>query len=81
MAAELAQQLPDRSVVGDRVVFRLHAPEVVASVRSGAEHAAQVEVRLNALLLNVVEALVIGLPDIDLGVIDRLAVGIEDASA
>jgi hypothetical protein len=31
-------------------------------------------------LLNVVEALVIGLPDIDLGVIDRLAVGPGDAS-
>ena len=81
VAAEGFQELADGAVVGDRVEFRLHALEPVAAIRPGAEHAAQVEIGLDALLLDVVEAFVIGLPDVDLRIRKRRAVGGPDRTA
>ena len=78
----MPSSLPDRAVVRDRIVFRLHRPEPVAAVGTGAEDAAQVEIRLDALLLHVVEALVIGLPDVEHGALRSAARRrVEDAAA
>ena len=60
VTSQLSQQLADRTVIGDRIIFRFHRAEPVTPVRPGAKHAAQVEIRLNALLLNVIKPFVIG---------------------
>tara|TARA_R110002020_G_scaffold77450_15_gene195528 strand:+ start:2526 stop:2861 length:336 start_codon:yes stop_codon:yes gene_type:complete len=57
----------------------LHGAEPVSAVFARAEHAAQVEIGLNALLLDVVETIVIGLPDVDDRALHRIALRIRDA--
>ena len=49
-------------------MLRPYCLEPVFPVLTGPKDAAQVEVRLNALLLDIIKALVIGLPDINLHV-------------
>lgn len=73
MAAQLGKQLTNRTVIGNGIVFWPHSPEPVAAVGPRPEPPPQVEVGLKALLLNVIEPLVIGLPDIQLGPGDRRA--------
>ena len=72
------QQLADRTIVGNGIVSRLDADEGVAAVRIGGEHAAQIVLRLLPLLLDVVEAFVVRLPDLERDPGQRLARAIAD---
>ena len=67
MPSEPLEELSHRTIVGDRVEARLYRPEPIAPITVGREDASQVVVGLNALLLDVVESLIVGLPDIQLG--------------
>src|SRR6478736_8476285 len=80
VSSHLAEQLSDRPIMGDWVVPWLHSAEPVAPVWPRAKQATQVEIRLDAFLLNIIEALVIGLPDIEGCARDRLALDIADAT-
>ncbi len=64
--------------MGDRIVFWLHRSKPVAPIRPRAKQATEVEVGLDALLLNVIEALVIGLLDIKRRACDWLAFDVAD---
>ena len=81
MATEFLQHLPHRTIVRNGIEFRLHAFEVVGSVRACPENAPQIEIRLQTLLLDIVEALVVRLPDIDFGAIQWLPVRAHNAPA
>ena len=59
------QQCADRAVGGDRVVRRDDAAEPEAALVVGGEQAAAVAERLAAAGLDVVGALLVGLPDVD----------------
>src|ERR1700747_633483 len=80
MSSQLGEQLSDWPIMRDRIVFWLDRTEPVSSVWSRAKQAAQVEIRLDALLLNVIESLVIGLPHIEGCARDRLALDIADVT-
>ena len=70
-----------RPAVGDR----LDGPEVVLAGRAGQEAAESLEVRVELLLACVVRlevgAVAVALPDLDDGVADRVALGVEDPAA
>src|SRR5260370_4430001 len=51
-SSQLPQQLSHRPTLADRIVLWLHCPEPVVSVRPRAKQATQVEIRLDAFLLN-----------------------------
>ena len=51
-----------------------HGPEVESPLGVGREHPTQVLLGLDSRLLDVVEAVVVGLPDVHAGTGDRLAV-------
>ena len=70
MTAKFFQHGPDRPVIGNPIVFWLNAPEPVAAIGMTQKYAPKVEIRLNTLLLNIVEPFVIGLPDIQTGPFD-----------
>ena len=53
---------------------------MVRPIIPGPQHTAQVEIGLDARLLDVVKSVVIGLPDIDLGPAYGVAVGIQNSS-
>jgi len=80
MPAEAFQQLPDRSVIGNGIVEWLCTAKPIAAIGTGREDTPQVEVGLDALLLHIVEAVVIGLPDIDRHALDWIAIGVGDAA-
>src|SRR3954467_8378097 len=65
MAVDRLQHPADRAIIGDWIETGLDRPEPVAAVRLRGEDAAQVVIGLDALLLHVIEAVVVGLPDID----------------
>ena len=67
-----AQQFAGRSADRDRVTGRLDALERDVAALVGEELAAQVHVRLPGVLV-LIEALGRGLPDVDLGALDRRA--------
>ena len=66
MPAEVAEQVAHRPVGRNRIMSGPHGAEPVGAVRARHEDAAQIEIGLYALLLDIVESLVIGLPDVDL---------------
>jgi hypothetical protein len=74
MPAGGSQQLPDRTVVGDRVEARHDRAEPVPPLVVGGEQPAQVARRLDAGLLDVVKAVLVGLPDVHRRTVQRLAV-------
>ena len=61
------QQRADRPVGGDRVIARHHRAEPEGAICVRGEQAAAVGPGLPAGLLDIVEALVTGLPDVELG--------------
>jgi hypothetical protein len=75
-----AQHLAARPVGGDRVAGRDDAAEPVAAVGVRGEQPAQVAQVLGGVL-GVVVAGVVGLPDVEDGAGDRLAVGVGDPAA
>jgi hypothetical protein len=72
------QQLPDGTVVGDGVVPRDHGPEPEPALVVSVEEPAQIALRLDARLLDVVEAVLVGLPDVHRRPGQRCAVGAGD---
>src|SRR4029079_13141470 len=72
-----AQKFPYRAVNRDRIAGGLDAAETDAAVRVGEEFAAQVHVGLQRVLV-LVKTLRRGVPDIDLGAFNRLAVGLAE---
>src|SRR5256714_5253754 len=60
-----SQQLPDGAVDGDRVVPRDDRPEPEPAVVVGGEESSEVPLWLHTGLLNIVEALGVGLPYVD----------------
>ena len=81
MAPQGLQHLPHRAIGRYGVILGLDAAKPVGAVAAGAEDAAQVKFGLDALLLNVVKAFVVGLPDVDLGGIYGITFYVEDAAA
>ena len=73
MAAEFFQQLADRTVIGNWIGPRLRGPKPVTTVLLAVEYASQIKFRLDALLLNIVESVVIALPDIKASPLDGRA--------
>ena len=65
MTPESAQQLAYGTIVGDGIVPRLHGFEPVFTVFVSRKHSTKVPVRLCAFLLNIIEAIIIGLPNIN----------------
>src|ERR1700704_1270154 len=63
--AHLAKQLSDGAVVGDRVEFRPDRFEPIRTVGIRGENTPKVHLRLKALLLNIIKALIIGLPNVE----------------
>src|SRR5260370_26670495 len=80
VSSQLTEQLSDRPIMRNRIVFWLDRAEPIVSVWPCAKQATQVEVRLDSLLLNVIEALVIGLPDIERCTCNRLAFDVADVT-
>ncbi len=80
VSSQLTEQLSDRPIMRNRIVFWLDRAKPIVSVWPCAKQATQVEVRLDALLLNVIEALVIGLPDIERCARDRPAFDVADVT-
>src|SRR5262245_23159634 len=74
------QQLPDRSVGGDRVIGRNDGPEVEVSLVVCGEQGPSVALLLCAWLLDVVESVGVGLPNIDHGARHGLSVFVSDAA-
>ena len=81
MAPQGLQHLPHRAIGRYGVIPGLDAAKAVGAISASAEDAAQVKFGLDALLLDVVKAFVVGLPDVDFGGGDGLAFGVEDAPA
>ena len=71
VAAGGGQQAADRAVGRDRVGAGGHRPEPEATLVVAGEQAPAIARRLPARLLDVVEAVVVGLPDVDLGARQR----------
>ena len=81
MAPQGLEHLPDRAIGRYGVIPGLDAAKPVGAVATGAEDAAQVKFGLDALLLDIIKAFVVGLPDVDFGSVNRLALGIKDTPA
>lgn len=80
LAAQRGQKRAHRAVLLDRIERRLHPAKPVFPRVIGAKRPAQVEIRLDAILLHVVKPFVFGLPDVDLGPRDRRTIGAKDAT-
>lgn len=74
------QQVAHGAIVGDRIELGLDPFEPIGPRRIGPKHPTQVKRRLQAFLLHIVKALVIGLQDINLGIGNRPAVSGQDAA-
>ena len=75
-------QLADRSVGRDRIAARQDGPERKPAVVIGDEAGTQRRpLRLVGRLLRIVEPVIVGMPDIDFGIRERLAFEIGDAAA
>ena len=72
MPVEELEEFPCGAVVGDGVGCRAQAVEAVFPVFARGEAASQVEVHLILVLL-LIEPVRSGMPDVELGVLDRLA--------
>ena len=81
VAPQGLEHLPDRAIGRDGVILGLDATKPVGAVATGAEDAAQVKFGLDALLLDIIKAFVVGLPDVDLGGGDGITFYVEDAPA
>ena len=64
MPSEFFQQLADRTIIGNGIGSRLRGSKPVTTVLLTVKLAAQIKFRLDALLLNIVEPIVIALPNI-----------------
>src|SRR5271165_2143783 len=64
MTAERLQEPADRPIIRNRIVPWFGRAKPEAAVRVGREYAAKVHFRLDALLLNAVKTVFIGLPDV-----------------
>ena len=81
VAPQGLQHLPHRTIGRDGVILGLDAAKPVGAVATGAEDAAQVKFGLDALLLDIIKAFVVGLPDVDLGGIYGITFYVDDAAA
>ena len=81
MAPQGLEHLPDRAIGGDGVIPGFDAAKAVGAISASAEDAAQVKFGLDALLLDVVKAFVVGLPDVDFGGGNGITFYVEDAPA
>ena len=70
---EIFKQFADGTVCRDGIVPRPDSLEPIGAVSSGAENPTKIEIRLNALLLDIIETFVIGLPNIDFGAFNGIA--------
>ncbi|MCY1296480.1 hypothetical protein D9M70_458670 [compost metagenome] len=78
VSAERTQKLPNRAVIRDRIEPGLRGSVPVFAGLICREDAAKVPVRLNALLLDVIETVVVGLPNVDQRPGNWLPIRVED---
>ena len=80
MAPHLGEHFAHGSIIGDGIEFGPHGVEPVAAFIIRSKDATQIEIGLMPLLLNVIEPIVICLPNIDLSVWDRGPIGCQYGS-
>src|SRR5262249_48724472 len=81
MTPELFQELAYRPIRWNRIVAWLDRSKPIPPFLVCAEDSSKVALRLNAFLLNIVEAIVVGLPCIDSCAGNRPALGVDDLPA